>query len=158
MYFVPLILPSRCAHSQQGVPLFTFSEIKNSTTSGQFSRKCFPPTACRQLEMLRNRLTAESGGLGRRLFDQGWLSSEIFFTLFLLFPHAFLFLLPTLSISINLTLSLFNFRLSYSHKSYQCFGHACSHLGAPRQEVAVLHSWDKWENIIPGEKALVRGR
>lgn len=54
---------------------------KNSTTSGQFSRKCFSFPFCLQLEMLRDRLTAEAGGLGRRLFDQSRVSSEIFHSL-----------------------------------------------------------------------------
>lgn len=56
-------------------------ESKNSTTSGQFSRKCFCFRFCRQLEMLTDRLTAEAGGLGRRCFDHSRVSHEISFTL-----------------------------------------------------------------------------
>lgn len=152
--FVLLILPSPCAYPQQGVPLFLpLWWSKNSTTSGQFSRKCFSSPFCRQLEMLRDRLTAEAGGLGRRLFDQSRVSSEISFTgshfppffsvspcPYSLFPPS----LPFLSSPISLTpppLIFFHpmFLVSYSH-----FARACWHPRAPEQKVAVLHSWDKW--------------
>lgn len=71
---------SLCIPPAGGSTFFPFWRSKNSTTSGQFSRKCFSSPFCRQLEMLRDRLTAEAGGLGRRLFDQSRVSSEISFT------------------------------------------------------------------------------
>ena len=89
--------PSRGSHF---LPLW---KSKNSSTSGQFSRKCFSSPFCRQLEMLRDRLTAEAGGLGRRLFDQGWVSSEISFTLSLSLSLS-LFLFPPYSSLFPLTL------------------------------------------------------
>ncbi len=126
---------------------------KNSTTSGQFSRKCFSFPFFRQLEMLRDRLTAEAGGLGRRLFDQGWVSSEISFTLSLFPPYSPLFPLSyspfpslprSLSFSISPTPPSFIFLPPTFLVSCPHFGHACWHPRAPRQEVAVLHSRDKW--------------
>lgn len=108
-------------------------KLKNSTTSGQFSRKCFPSTSCQQLEMLRNRLTAESGGLGRRLFDHGWVSSETSFSHFLTCP-------PTYSLYFyQSNFSFFDF--SSSHTSIML---PVGTPKAPRQEVAVLHSGDEW--------------
>lgn len=40
--------------------------------------------------------------------------------------------------------SLFHFFPPMFLVSYSHFGHACWHPRAPKQKVAVLHSWDKW--------------
>lgn len=76
-------MPTLC----RGPHFLPYWKSKNSTTPGQFSRECFFSPFSLQLEMLGDSLTAESGGLGRRLFDQGWVSSETSFILSLSFPH-----------------------------------------------------------------------
>lgn len=147
---------SLCIPPAGGSTFFPFWRSKNSTTSGQFSRKCFSSPFCRQLEMLRDRLTAEAGGLGRRLFDQSRVSSEISFTPplpphFSPFPLVHTPSSPFTSLPFFLYqshsshfLSFFSFLFLYRKLLALC-PCACWHPRAPEQKVAVLHSRDKWQ-------------